>query len=482
MCLRCTVPRNQRKVMNTIKYRFATLALALLCMWVPPATADLNLVEWDLTETSISSNFPRWLAKKNGTVIRGDFNGDGRDDFALMRKNWKTIPVAFSVGNGGWNIRNEKIGGAFDNGGWKLRREVIEKAMVGDFNGDGLTDIALFLPGWSLMPVIFADGEGGWNLTTEMTDNNWRQWAAYKGVSNKSGDFNGDGRADVALMKDGWTSMPVAFSDGIGGWTITNVQSDAGAFNEWATATKTRGSKRASIKYHIVEDFNGDGLSDMAVTRPGWRSIPIAFADGNGGWYITDRQVSNDWKLEAEIVPGDFNGDGSTDLSFVKRGQQTVSVALADGSGGWTYTTKRVGFASQSDQWRPDSKTKIRAGDFNRDGLTDIILARPGWSNMPIALADGSGGWTLSNKHVGDRWGHLVGTSAVEVFEGDYNADGRTDIALLRRFKRNRTVWKTMPVAFSRKAELEVPPLTSGEDNAPTSNPKLKPKDDENKR
>jgi len=444
--------------MNAIRFGFATIALALQCVWVPTAIAQSELVDWDLKETTISSSFPRWLAKKNGRVVRGDFNGDGRDDFALMRKNWKSIPVALSVGNGGWNIRNEKIGGSFESGAWKLKRETIDKAMVGDFNGDGRTDIALLLPGWSLMPVIFADGDGKWNLTSEGTDNNWRYWAAHRDAVNKSGDFNGDGHDDVVLMNKGWTSMPVAFSDGIGGWNVTNVQSDAGAFNEWAAGKARSGQKKVSIRYHIMEDFNGDGLIDMAVTRPGWRSIPIAFADGNGGWSITDRQVRNGWALNAEIVPGDFNGDGSTDLSFVQRGQKTIVVALADAGGGWIYTNNLL----QLGQWAPDNNTKARPGDVNRDGLTDIIFVRPGWPKMPITFADGNGGWNQTISDVGDRWGHLVGTSAVEVHEGDYNGDGRTDVALLRRFKRNRTEWKTMPIAFSREGTNPPPPTGGG--------------------
>ena len=127
-------------------------------------------------------------------------------------------------------------------------------------------------------------------------DGNWRirngsvgafaDWARVLGVKPITGDFNGDGHTDVALIRQtpGWGSMPLALANGVGGWSIRN--GGVGAFAAWASTTGVE---------PLTGDFNGDGLTDVALIRrtPGWGSIPIAFANGVGGWNIKNTSVSN---------------------------------------------------------------------------------------------------------------------------------------------------------------------------------------------
>ena len=95
-------------------------------------------------------------------------------------------------------------------------------------------------------------------------------WAATSGVRVITGDFNGNGRTDIALVRQdgGWGSIPIAFSNGDGNFTITNGGVDD--FAGWAATSGVR---------VITGDFNGNGRTDIALVRQnaGWGTIPIAF-------------------------------------------------------------------------------------------------------------------------------------------------------------------------------------------------------------
>ena len=124
--------------------------------------------------------------------------------------------------------------GAF--GAWA---QVSRVAVVpGDYNHDGLMDFALTAgTGWSSIPVAFSTGNGGFTVTnTSVPD--FPALAQATGAHVVPGDFNHDGRADLALVGgSGWTTQPVAFSVGNGGFTVTNAPTPL--FARWAQADAT---------------------------------------------------------------------------------------------------------------------------------------------------------------------------------------------------------------------------------------------------
>jgi len=114
----------------------------------------------------------------------------GGGDIALVRQTpgWSTIPIAFSNGSGGWNITNGAAPDFIPS--WANQPGV--RVVTGDFNGNGLTDIALVrqTPGWSTIPIAFSNGSGGWNITNGAAPDFIPSWANQPGVQLFQGKFH----------------------------------------------------------------------------------------------------------------------------------------------------------------------------------------------------------------------------------------------------------------------------------------------------
>jgi hypothetical protein len=109
---------------------------------------------------------------------------------------------------------------------------------VGDFNGDGRDDIALIgNSAWHTIPVAFSDGSGAFFITNNDVGS-FAAWAALPGVKRLVGDFNGDGRADIALVNVPTNmtagTIPIAFSNGDGTFRVTAMEFPDGGFRIWA--------------------------------------------------------------------------------------------------------------------------------------------------------------------------------------------------------------------------------------------------------
>jgi Zn-dependent metalloprotease len=307
-----------------------------------------------------------------------------------------------------------------------------------DFNGDGWADLALSGgSGWTTIPMAVSHGNGSFTKTNEEVVD-FPTWASYSGVKAVAGDFNGDGRADLALSGgSGWTTIPVAFSNGNGFFTVTN--NPVGTFPGLATQF---GAKL------VAGDFNGDGRDDLALSGSfAGRTVPVAFSNGNGFFTVTNNPVGSFPSLAAnsgaKLLAGDFNGDGRADLALSGgSGWSTIPVAFSNGNGSFTVTNNPVG---SFPTWATYSGAKVVAGDFNGDGRADLALSGgSGWSTIPVAFSNGDGGFAVTNNDVAD-FPYLASFSRTQLTSGDFNGDGRADLALA-----GPSGWTTIPVAFSK--------------------------------
>jgi hypothetical protein len=419
--------------------------------------------------------FATWAANPAAKKLVGDFDGNGWQDVALTGvAGWGSVPIAFSNGNGTFFVRNQPID---QFAYWASLSGVVP--LVGDYNGDGLADIALTgHSGWGSVPIAFSMGpEQGFGrfLVYNEPITEFAAWAAMPGATKITGDFNNDGRTDIALTGvAGWQSLPVAFSNGFGGFDVTNQPiSGAGIprfdpphnFASWASRTGFSGDPVQKIP----GDFNGDGRTDIALVGACFLqrayyngspydgcSIPIAFSNGNGTFTVTSKSDDFSWcwpnqtwcdaqypfKINSladamwswppqnyRVVSGDFNGDGRTDLALTGFYLQRMSgplhgigVAFSRGDG-FFLPVDHMEEETYLDffQFLWGAVVQLIPGDFNGDGQTDVAILGNTYGVIPIVTWDNVLGWSISQYW--DEWSFSIWASNPQAvrFGGDFN-------------------------------------------------------------
>ncbi|WP_274543617.1 FG-GAP-like repeat-containing protein [Streptomyces sp. 111WW2] len=294
-------------------------------------------------------------------TVTGDFNGDGHGDMAVWytySDNSAKLFTALGKPDGGFNTPVASWKSAPNS--WHLPFVTLES---GDFNGDGRDDIAVwyaYSAGHDTLFTFTANIKGGFNAPFASHTQQAGRWDV-KESKFATGDFDGDGRDDLAALygyPDGSLKMHTFRTNPTGGFT-SNVMS-------W-TSTNW-GSFDRSIVH--AGDFNGDGIDDIAVwydradgkdalhTLTSLSNRDGTFSAPTQGW-ISAEGV-NWYNPHIQIVPGDYNGDGRDDIgAMYGYDNGTVRMFTWISTANGTFTPPTAGWSTPSG-WTFSNVTLLR--------------------------------------------------------------------------------------------------------------------------
>lgn len=341
----------------------------------------------------------------------------------------------------GFDLTNAPIG---DFQAWSRQGAI---ALTGRFDDDKLDDIVLIptslSPYWTTLPVAFSNGDGGFRVTnTGVTT--FPAAARQMPRLVAKGRFDKNGRDDLIMLGgEGWTTVPVALSNGDGSFKVVNAPSDL------ARLSRENGAAWG-YRTIVVLDVNGDHCDDVALLGgPTDNELTIGFSncDGTFGTATFDVPMIAAWVRQGgKPVVGDFNGDGYDDIALTRGGADWYTIPVAF-SNGLSFNVTNLA-AGSFPLWSRQPGARVVTGDFDGDKKTDLALVSGnGWRSVPVALSNGNGTFRITNPDVGDfgSWAQITGNKAV--IARDFNGDGRTDLAIA-----GDASWGTIPVAFSNGA------------------------------
>lgn len=220
------------------------------------------------------------------------------------------------------------------------------------------------------------------------------------------GDFNGDGKLDLAATNEGDNTVSILLGNGDG-----TFQSQT---------TVPTGVAPDAI---VAGDFNGDGKLDLAVANFTDNTISILL--GNGDGTFTAGRTITGVNSPIAMVSGDFRNAGKLDLAILDQADGVVSVLLGNGDGT---------FASKIDTFVGRSPTALTTADFNADGKPDLAVTNGGSNSVSVLLGNGDGTFF---KRI--DFGTGVGPSAIA--SADFNGDGRLDLAVTNKIDNTLSIF-----------------------------------------
>jgi hypothetical protein len=313
-------------------------------------------------------------------ITVGDFNGDTISDVAVTGNGWK-VSVILGNNSGAFTVNNSfpLSWGPFS-------------ITAADFNGDSKTDLAVTIS-WStpnhFVAIMLNDGVGNFGPAKEI-------FVGFDPLAVIAGEFNGDGKMDLAITVSGANSVAILTGNGLGDFAAPKYFGTADGPSSLAAG-----------------DFNKDGKSDLVVAHFNTNAIAVLLGDGGGAFATTRTQLAGG----AKLASADFNGDGRPDLAISSNLYDLPSVV-------GIYLNNGAGTLSEPFYYQINrNPASILVDDLNHDGKADLIIGHGFSQGLTILLGNGAGRFSApTNIAAASDSGVIAG--------GDFNGDNNLDVVM----------------------------------------------------
>lgn len=342
------------------------------------------------------------VGAKPVSLAVGDFDGDGLSDLAIVNESdTLCAPNACQPGQGDLLLRaGDGKGGFRPKPLFVWGPESLLAVFATDLDGDGKLDLVA-LGASGVLYSLIGDGKGGFLPPS-------KAMLAGPPVSAALGDFDGDKKVDAVVSVEGMQQALVQIAHGNGDGTFMPLQPMMVAKNSNPRAT-------------AAGDFNGDHDDDALIgfgAMMGW-SIDVLLYSG-GFPYFVEKNVAKNLNSEVNaLVARDVNGDGKLDVAGVLADRPFVMLGNGDGS-------FQPPAALDPGPNGKHGFSSLAVDDFDGDGHLDIAAADADPARLRFLTGDGTGAFSA--------WRDChIGLGARQVVSGDFDNDGLRDVATVNR-------------------------------------------------